>query len=72
MFFVLLSEKVFNRMSLADRFDRMCCRKKKKRNMPILVIWGCFISSAGSSMTLHFKRNTINNNEKEGGVVFII
>lgn len=48
-------------MSLADSFDRMCCTK---RNMPILVIWVCFISSARSDMTLHLKRNTINNNER--------
>lgn len=31
MFFVLPSEKVFNGMSLADRFDRMCCIKKEKK-----------------------------------------
>lgn len=46
---------------LVDSFDRMC---GTKRNMPILVIWVCFISSARSDVTLHSKRNTINNNER--------
>lgn len=54
-------------MSLADRFGRTYHRRKKEKHiffLAIVVIWECFISLAGSDVTLYLKSNTINNNEK--------